>query len=266
MDWQLVLSLAWYHSVGPLVYRTLNTACADLVPKESLDMLRHRTQAGTLLNRALAHELVQVCQAFNESGIPLIAFKGVPLAVMAYQDPILRDFDDLDLIVPQARLADAQKVLWSQGFRPLSRSRDEFQTCHFDEPYHVFVKKNSPTPVDLQWVMAHEQFAFRLDRADIYMGSLCPDVDQWPAGQDVGSRRVAHHTLCARVQTCMGATEMGGGRCRAASLSTAELGAGIFDRDEVEMSPDVAAGPRACQSAYGNPASSGHSERHIRRP
>ncbi len=168
MDWQLVLSLAWYHSVGPLVYRTLNTACADLVPKESLDMLRHRTQAGTLLNRALAHELVQVCQAFNESGIPVIAFKGVPLAVMAYQDIILRDFDDLDLIVPQARLADAQKVLWSQGFRPLSRSRDEFQTSHFDEPYHVFVKKNSPTPVDLQWVMAHEQFAFRLDRADIW--------------------------------------------------------------------------------------------------
>jgi Uncharacterised nucleotidyltransferase len=168
MDWQLLVSLAWCHGVGPLVYRALSTVCADLVPKESMNVLRQRTQAGSLLNRVLAHELVQVCQAFSENGVPAIAFKGAPLAVMAYQDLNLRDFDDLDFIVPQARLDDAKKVLYSIGFRPWSRSRDEVNGSPSDEPYHVFVKKNSPTPVDLQWVMAHEQFAFRLDRADIW--------------------------------------------------------------------------------------------------
>lgn len=173
MNWPLLLDLARYHGVGPLLYRTISTVCPNLVPKDSLDALRQVTQAGTLLNRVLAGELVQLCRAFDESGVPVVPFKGATLAAMAYKDLSLRDFDDLDFIVSQHRLADAQRVLCSQGYLPRDRSHDEPDAAHADEPYHVFVKKNSLLRVDLQWVMAHEQFAFRLDRPEVW-GHLVP--------------------------------------------------------------------------------------------
>ena len=168
MNWPLLLDLARYHGVGPLLYRTISTVCPNLVPKDSLDALRQVTQAGTLLNRVLAGELVQLCRAFDESGVPVVPFKGATLAAMAYKDLSLRDFDDLDFIVPQHRVADVKRVLWSLGYRPRDRSQDEPDAAHADEPYHVFVKKSSVLRVDLQWVMAHDQFAFHLDRPEIW--------------------------------------------------------------------------------------------------
>lgn len=168
LNWPLFLSLVWFHDVGALVYRTLNEVCPDVVPKSTLDVLRQRAQAGALLNRALAKELAQICQAFQESGVPVIAFKGAPLAIMAYREQTLRDYGDLDLVVPQHRLTDAQRVLWSQGYRPQDQIKPAPVESHHDEPYHLFVKKNVPGYVDLQWVMAHEHFAFRLDRPEIW--------------------------------------------------------------------------------------------------
>lgn len=177
LKWPLLLDLARYHGVGPLLYRTISTVCADLVPKDSLDALRQVTQAGTLLNRVLAGELVQLCRAFDESGVPVVPFKGATLAAMAYKDLSLRDFDDLDFIVPQHRVADVKRVLWSQGYRPRDRSQDEPDAAHADEPYHVFVKKSSVLRVDLQWVMAHDQFTFHLDRPEIWDQLIPVSID-----------------------------------------------------------------------------------------
>ena len=177
MNWPLLLDLARYHGVGPLLYRTISTVCPDLVPKASLDALRQVTQAGTLLNRVLVSELVQLCRAFDESGVPVIPFKGATLAAMAYKDLSLRDFDDLDFIVPQHRVADVKRVLWSLGYRPRDRSHDKLNAADADEPYHVFVKKNCVLRVDLQWVMAHEQFAFHLDRPEIWDPLIPVSID-----------------------------------------------------------------------------------------
>lgn len=168
MDWPRLLDLARYHGVGPLLCRTITAVCPDLAPKSSLVALRRATQAGMLLNRVFSQELVRLCRAFSENGVPVIPFKGAALAAMAYRDMSLRDFDDLDFIVSQARLSDAQHVLQSYGYRPLNPSRDEFQMSHFDEPYHLYLHENSRVLVDLQWVMAHELFSFRLDRADLW--------------------------------------------------------------------------------------------------
>lgn len=164
-SWRAVVELARYHGVAPLMYRALRLVCPDLVPKEPLDALRSLTQAGALLNRSLAQELIHLCQAFDEQSVPVIPFKGATLAVAAYGDLALRDFDDLDFIVPKERASDAQQVLWAQGYRPRDRSHGPM---HAEEPYHVFVKKQSLLRIDLQWTMAHERFSFRLDRPEIW--------------------------------------------------------------------------------------------------
>lgn len=74
MNWPLLLDLTQYHGVGPLLYRTISRVCPDLVPKNSFDALRQVTQAGTLLNRVLAGELVQQHGGIDEHDRPVLYF------------------------------------------------------------------------------------------------------------------------------------------------------------------------------------------------
>lgn len=168
LDWAVVLDLAWYHGVGPLLYRNLSTLCSGLVPAESLTQLRQRTQAGALLNRLLAQELVVLCEAFAAQGVPVIPIKGATLAVSVYGDVTLRDFSDLDLLVPKGSIAEAQAVLLAQGYERKNPSFDPAETDHEEGPYHVFIKKRTLFRVDLQWVMAHQHFVFPLDRPEFW--------------------------------------------------------------------------------------------------
>jgi hypothetical protein len=172
LDWGVVLELAGYHGVGPLLYRNLSTLCSDLVPAESLTQLRQRTQAGALLNRLLVQELVVLCEVFAAHGVPVIPIKGATLAVSAYGDVTLRDFDDMDLIVPEDSIAEAQAVLLAQGYERKDPSFEPGETDHEEGPYHVFIKKRTLFRVDLQSVMAHQYFAFQLDRPEFWQRQM----------------------------------------------------------------------------------------------
>ena len=168
LDWGVVLDLAKYHGVGPLLYRNLSTFCSDLVPAESLTQLRQRTQAGALLNRLLAQELVVLCEAFAAHGVPVMPIKGATLAASAYGDLTLRDFSDLDLLVPERSIAEAQAILLAQGYERKDPSSDPGEADHEEGPYHVFIKRRTLFRVDLQWVMAHQHFVFQLDRREFW--------------------------------------------------------------------------------------------------
>jgi len=168
LEWAVVLDLAGYHGVGPLLYRNLSTLCSGLVPAESLTQLRWRTQAGALLNRVLTQELVVLCEAFAAHGVPVMPIKGATLAVSAYGDLTLRDFSDLDLLVPKRSIAEAQAVLLALGYERKDPSADPGETDHEEGPFHVFIKKHTLFRVDLQWVMAHQHFSFQLDRPEFW--------------------------------------------------------------------------------------------------
>lgn len=168
LEWAVVLDLAGYHGVGPLLYRNLSTLCSGLVPAESLTQLRRSTQAGALLNRVLAQELVVLCEAFAAHGVPVMPIKGATLAVSAYGDLTLRDFSDLDLLVPKRSIAEAQAVLLALGYERKDPSSDPGETDHEEGPFHVFIKKHTLFRVDLQWVMAHQHFSFQLDRPEFW--------------------------------------------------------------------------------------------------
>ncbi|MBX3331257.1 MAG: nucleotidyltransferase family protein, partial [Nitrospira sp.] len=168
LDWSVVLDMAQYHGVVPLLYRTLSAIAAELIPPESLSRLRKKTQVGVLLNRSLAQELVVLCEAFTAREVPIIPIKGATLAVLAYGDLALRDFTDLDLLIPEASIVDAQRVLLSQGYERKGDSVERSRIKDDEGPYHVYIKKRGLSRVDLQWMMAHQHFAFRLDRPEVW--------------------------------------------------------------------------------------------------
>jgi Uncharacterised nucleotidyltransferase len=168
LDWSKILELSEYHGLVPLLYKNLSAVSSDLVPAEVLTRLRQKAHAGALLNQALAKELMALCEAFTVRGVPTIPIKGATLAVLAYGDLALRDFSDLDLLVPENALEEAQVVLSTLGYERRSVAAGQSDLQHDDGPYQVFVKRRTLCRVDLQWVMAHQHFSFRLDRPEFW--------------------------------------------------------------------------------------------------
>ena len=60
--------------------------------------------------------LVALHRLFREQQIDLRIFKGIPLAITAFQDPTLRDAGDIDLLVAEKDIFKAGEILESQGY------------------------------------------------------------------------------------------------------------------------------------------------------
>lgn len=172
LDWAMVLEMAEYHGVVPLLYKNLSAVSSDLAPAELLTQLRQQTQAEAMLNRTLANELVALCEALTARGVPVIPIKGATLAVAAYGDLALREFTDLDLLVPEAFIAAAEAVLLAQGYKRRAASDEFGEATHEQDPYHVYIKTRGLSRVDLQWVMAHQYFTFWLDRPEFWRSRI----------------------------------------------------------------------------------------------
>ncbi len=69
----------------------------------------------TLCLSRTAH-LVALHRLFREQQIDLRIFKGIPLAIAAFQDPTLRDAGDIDLLVAEKDIFKAGEILETQGY------------------------------------------------------------------------------------------------------------------------------------------------------
>jgi hypothetical protein len=124
IDWDRFITTAHDHRVLPLVYRTL-TRMADVVPEAAMSRLRAASHANVRRNLILCSELLQIVELLRENGIRSIPYKGPIVASLVYGDISLRQFADLDIIVPVADVVKARALLVARGYRPERPMSDE---------------------------------------------------------------------------------------------------------------------------------------------
>jgi hypothetical protein len=114
--WPHVLEIVDHHKVVPLFSRNLETFAPGYLPDEQAAVLRASVveNAHTCLSRT-AH-LVALHRLFREEQIDLRIFKGIPLAMAAFQDPTLRDAGDIDLLVAEKDIFKAGEILEARGY------------------------------------------------------------------------------------------------------------------------------------------------------
>lgn len=117
LDWEYVFNEAAENSVGPLLERNLRAVAADAVPQPAMERLKVACRANTVRCLFLTAELHKLLELFREHGITAIPYKGPVLAEQAYGDVTLRDFEDLDFILPQRDLRKAHELMLGLGYR-----------------------------------------------------------------------------------------------------------------------------------------------------
>lgn len=125
LDWQALLSLASYHRVLPLLYRSLKTTSLEAqVPSDVAAYLRRALHMTAGFNLSLLKELGRVLALFDAAGISVIAFKGPVLAQSVYGSLGLRPSWDLDLFIPEERYDEVEALLVQAGYRPSQKVQD----------------------------------------------------------------------------------------------------------------------------------------------
>ena len=116
-DWHHAADLAREHRLGPHLHGQLwrahgSAKIPDFVCGEWADAYRANALAVLAQRQAMASALT----ILGKAGIEAIALKGAALAWTVWPAPAERVMRDLDLLVPQARAADAYAVLQKAGW------------------------------------------------------------------------------------------------------------------------------------------------------
>jgi Uncharacterised nucleotidyltransferase/Transglutaminase-like superfamily len=116
LRWQQLRAIVEHHKVVPLFSRNLETFAAGYMPEEHAAALRRESVANAHQCLRLTGQLFSLNRVFRERQIDLRIFKGIPLALAAFQDPTLRDAGDIDLLVAEKDIFTAGEILRAEGY------------------------------------------------------------------------------------------------------------------------------------------------------
>ena len=106
---------AEYHGVAPFFYQFIKEHNLDVPTKTKREFLsliiRHRHAADIR-----AKIISEILHCFDKYNIDLILLKGIALAYTIYTHPQYRPMRDIDVLVPESRLAAAKSALVDMGF------------------------------------------------------------------------------------------------------------------------------------------------------
>ena len=160
VDWAAVERLADAHGVLPLLAQRLEAHASGEVPATVRARLRQRMLVHAARSLVLTRALVDLLTALSARGILALPYKGPALAAVAYGSIVLRQPGDLDILVPDDRLADAHAVLLEHRFRDqLAGTHPDARLSHYQ---HAMVRDGDTVLVELHWAFAPRYFRFPL--------------------------------------------------------------------------------------------------------
>jgi hypothetical protein len=116
-DWEVFTKMAIDRAAAPLIVDKLpKLSNASLFPDGVLRSLKQASLRTLTRNMLLTEHFRQVVRAFNDAQIPVITLKGAMLSEWLYGNINLRQFSDLDLLVPQDKGLAALEVLRKMGY------------------------------------------------------------------------------------------------------------------------------------------------------
>jgi hypothetical protein len=118
IDWAHFLKVVRRHRVPTLVWNGLSQAGIN-TPSDIAQLLEAdvgRTARASLANGG---ETIRLQRLFDQGGCPSAFVKGATLAALGYGDFAIRHAKDIDMIVPEAQLSLAFRVLAAAGYRQI---------------------------------------------------------------------------------------------------------------------------------------------------
>ena len=154
LDWDYIVKLARRHKVLPLLYASLRKrGLVEQLPAAVQDDLRAKYLRIAADNMRFEQRLIEIVVLLAEQGVPAVPFKGPVLARCLYGDPALRQYSDMDILVPADKVARAFEIIQPVGYRPkrLHLTKDQLKRfVNFTKSFD-FLDDRGQVELDLHW-------------------------------------------------------------------------------------------------------------------
>jgi hypothetical protein len=163
LNWEFFCATAEAHGISALAYCCLTGAGVGSAPPDLLARLRQASITAGRRATLLTGELVRLLQEFDAHGLPVVPLKGAVLAETLYDNPALREFGDLDLLIHKHDIPAAAAILRRDGYTlnsPLAWLPEEKV---IGLSFELLYTKDLATRVDLHWEVAPSDYPFRFD-------------------------------------------------------------------------------------------------------
>src|SRR5579871_2756505 len=170
LDWWWVLREGQRHGLLPLVHDCLARRWwLDMLPPQPRTALVAAARMVAAHSLWLTGELLRILRAFAEESIPALPFKGPVVAVEAYGEIALRSFADLDILVPQSDLADAQQALERLGYEPVVALTPQQERAYLQSECALQYRHPARSQiVELHWRFSERHASIDLPMANVW--------------------------------------------------------------------------------------------------
>ena len=177
LAWDFFVEQALYHKIYPLVYHNLRTYAGSITPPSVLDDLLPLFMKNSAANWRTEREVQRLLQHLQEQGIKVLLLKGLVLTQMLYQTSDLREFKDIDLLVPAAQIEAARTVLQELHYNALPATETGIN-------HESFMDSTRNFEIELHWTIGISYMPFDLD-----------SEDYWASATQVALNGFSAHTL-----------------------------------------------------------------------
>jgi Uncharacterised nucleotidyltransferase len=166
--WNVLLELAAFHNVEPLVCQSLLDVRDLLAPDVAKDLER-RFALNAQRSLRLTHELLRILACLAQRSIEAIPHKGPVLAQTLYGDVALRQFSDLDILIRASDCGRAAEAVRELGYEPSSKLRPAVERAWLKTGYERgFDGPLGKNLLELQWRLVPRFYAVEMDVGDLF--------------------------------------------------------------------------------------------------
>ena len=153
IDWPRAAELACQNRVGPLVYSALRRVPLPPDARPALQILKSAYVATAARNAALFRVLKSALEAFSAERMRVIVLKGAALAELVYPDRALRPMADIDLLIREEDLEEAERRLRSIGYEAAHdpQTKEELKRRHHHWVFRSVRPGAGDIPIELHW-------------------------------------------------------------------------------------------------------------------
>lgn len=172
IDWGSVLHNASDMDVDALVFFNVRALLLDAVPPAWRDEIvqRERESRGLAIRGSLL--TLEASRMLETAGIPSIVMKGAAIGVVAYGDPSLRSFSDIDLLVKRGDVERARDVVLENGY---TRDYEASREGRLLGDEHALEFSSTKTKLELHVALLSKHLSFSISEQDLWQSAW--DVD-----------------------------------------------------------------------------------------
>jgi len=119
-------------------------------------------------NLQMAQYLAKLHSALTRASIPMLAYKGLALAASAYGNLCLRQFSDLDTIIPEEEIFYARDVLINEGYQPKFDIIKKHEPMFLRSNHALSMSHPAGFDIELHWQVVPEIFCKSFRFEEVY--------------------------------------------------------------------------------------------------